>query len=345
LQKISSCDFVWQNWQVWVKSRISTVRDLRAILVGMAYDLQLVPEQRGLYILVDSKFTKARLESELQAFKEIVDDKLAEGIYLALFERDKGFVYFPEQQCNIPLNELKPLIQQEQSSIGISSPGATRIAILNLLILQWLSQGEPQTTEGLSIASGASYPTVFNTIKQLEAENLITRQTDRRVSLKRFPVNLWKRWVVESEARKSVRFRDISGQPRTPEDMAERLKKLHLQNVAIGGVFGARYYYPKLDITGSPRLDLVVHGGINSDLEFIKKLDPALSPIVNVVEPANVVVHFLSRAEAMFIKDSNGFVLADPIECLANLYQGGLDYQADDMLSKLIIKCEEEKEC
>ena len=89
MQKISSCDFVWQKWQVWVKSRISTVRDLRAILVGMAYDLQLVPEQRGLYILVDSKFTKARLESELQAFKEIVDDKLAEGIYLALFERDK----------------------------------------------------------------------------------------------------------------------------------------------------------------------------------------------------------------------------------------------------------------
>lgn len=308
----------------------------------MAYEIQLVPEKQGLFILVDSKFTKARLESELQAFKEIIADRLASGIYLALFERDKGFVYFPEQQCNIPVNELKPLIHEEQSAIGISSPGATRIAILNLLILQLLNRGEPQTTEGLSIASGASYPTVFNTIKQLDAENLITRQTDRRVSLKRFPVNLWKRWVVESEARKSIRFRDLSGQPRTPEDMAERLKKLHLQNVAIGGVIGAKYYYPKLNITGSPRLDLVVHGGINSDMEFIKKLDPALSPIVNLVEPANVVVHFLSRAEAMFIKDSNGFLLADPVECLANLYHGGLDYQADEMLSKLIIKCDEE---
>ncbi len=342
MQKTLPCDFVWQNWQIWVKSRVSTVRDLRAILVGMAYEIQLVPEKQGLFILVDSKFTKARLESELQAFKEIIADRLASGIYLALFERDKGFVYFPEQQCNIPVNELKPLIHEEQSAIGISSPGATRIAILNLLILQLLNRGEPQTTEGLSIASGASYPTVFNTIKQLDAENLITRQTDRRVSLKRFPVNLWKRWVVESEARKSIRFRDLSGQPRTPEDMAERLKKLHLQNVAIGGVIGAKYYYPKLNITGSPRLDLVVHGGINSDMEFIKKLDPALSPIVNLVEPANVVVHFLSRAEAMFIKDSNGFLLADPVECLANLYHGGLDYQADEMLSKLIIKCDEE---
>jgi hypothetical protein len=305
-------------------------------LVGAAYDLKLTPENRYLCVLAGSKFTSARLESELQAFKDIICPQIAGQIFLALFDRDEGFVSFPEDECDIPQNELRQFIQEQVALTGKRSPGATRGAVLNLLALQWLNRGEPQTTEALCQASGASYPTVFNTIKQLEAENLIARQSDRRVSLKRFPENLWRRWVVDGEARKSIRFSDRSGQPRTPEDLAERLQRLNLANVAIGGVIGAKHYYPKLDITGSPRLDLVLHGGVKSDLDFIKKMDPALGQMNSLVEPANVVVHFLPRAESMFIKDPNGFVLADPIECLANLYQGGLDYQGKDMLSALI---------
>jgi hypothetical protein len=335
VQKKLPSDFVWQNWRVSVKSGIFTVRDLRSILVGAAYDLKLTPESRYLCVLADGKFTSARLKSELQAFKDIISPQIAERIYLALFDRDEGFVYFPEE-CGIPQNELRQFIQEQVALTGKRSPGATRNAVLNLLALQWLNHGKPQTTEALCQASGASYPTVFNAIKQLEAENLIVRQSDRRVSLKRFPENLWKRWVVDGEARKSIRFSDRSGQPRTPLDLAERLQRLNLPNIAIGGVIGAKHYYPKLDITGSPRLDLVVHGGVKSDLEFIKKMDPALGQMKSLVEPANVVVHFLPRAESMFIKDSNGSVLADPIECLANLYQGGLDYQGEDMLSALM---------
>jgi hypothetical protein len=329
-------DFVWRNWRVCVKSGIFTVRDLRSILVGFAYDLKLTPENRYLCVLADSKFTSARLESELQAFKDIVSPRMAGRIYLALFDRKEGFVYFPEAVCDIPQNELSQFIYEQVALTGARSPGATQSAVLNLLILQWLNSGEPQTTEALCQASGASYPTVFKTIKQLEAENLIVRQSDRRVSLKRFPENLWKRRVVDGEARKSIRFSDRSGQPRKSEDLAERLQRLNLPNVAIGGVIGAKHYYPKLDITGSPHLDVVVHGGVKSDLEFIKKIDPALGQMNSLVEPANVVVHFLPRAESMFIKGPNGSVLADPIECLANLFQGGLDYQGEDMLSALI---------
>lgn len=336
MQKKLPSDFVWQNWRVCVKSGIFTVRDLRSILVGAAYDLKLTPESRYLCVLADSKFTSARLKSELQAFKGIIFPQVAERIYLALFNQKEGFVYFPEDECDIPKIELSQFIHEQVALTGKRSPGATRSTVLNLLVLQWLNRGEPQTTEALCQASGASYPTVFNAIKQLEAENLIARQSDRRVSLKWFPENLWKRWVVDGEGRKSLRFRDRSGQPRTPEDLAERLQRLNLPNVAIGGVIGAKHYYPKLDLTGSPRLDLVVHGGVKSDLEFIKKMDPALAQMNSLVEPANVVVHFLPRAESMFIKDSNGSVLADPIECLANLYQGGLDYQGEDMLSALI---------
>ena len=336
MQKKASSDLVWQNWHVCVKSGIFTVRDLRSILVSFAYELKEAPENRYLCILVDSKFTSARLESELQAFKDIIFPQIAKQIYLTLFDKDEGFIHFPER-CDVPQDQLRKFIPEQLALTGKRSPGATRSAVLNLMALQWLTRRPPQTTEALCRASGASYPTVFNTIKQLEAENLIIRQSDRRVSLKRFPENLWRRWVVDGEVRKSIRFNDLSGQARTPEDLAERLNKLNLTHVAIGGVIGAKHYYPKLDITGSPRLDLVVHGGIKSDLKFIKKIDPALGQLNSLIVPANVVVHFLPRADSLFISDSKGYLLADPIECLANLYQGGLDHQANDMLSALTI--------
>lgn len=336
MRKKGSSDLVWQNWHICVKPGIFTVRDLRSILVSFAYELKDAPENRYLCILVDSKFTSARLESELQAFKGIISPQMAEQIDLTLFDQNEGFIHFPDR-CNVPHDQLREFIHEQLAFTGKHSPGATRSTVLNLMALQWLTRGAPQTTEALCRASGASYPTVFNTIKQLESENLIVRQSDRRVSLKRFPENLWRRWVVDGEARKSIRFKDLSGQARTPEDLAERLKNLNLTNVAIGGVIGAKHYYPKLDITGSPRLDLVVHGGIKSDLGFIKKMDPALGQIHSLVEPANVVVHFLPRADSLFASDSKGFLLADPIECLANLYQGGLDHQANDMLFALTI--------
>jgi len=341
MNKRLASDFIWQKWSVSVKSGIFTVRDLRSILVSMAYALKLEPEKQCLCILVASKLTPARLEAELYAFQGIVSPEMAGRIYLALFDQSEEFIYFPEHECAIPQNELKAFIHEQAAITGKRSPGASRIAVLNLLTLQWLNRGEPQTTEALRQESGASYPTVFNTIKRLEAENLIIRQSDRRVSLKRFPESLWKRWVVDGEARKSIRFSDLSGQPRTPGDLAKRLEKLDLENVAVGGVIGAKYYYPKLDITGSPHLDLVVHGGMKSNLDFIRKLDPALGKMDSLVEPADVVVHFLPRAESCFIRDSSGLLLADPIECLANLYEGGLDYQADDMLLALIANREQ----
>ncbi|MBU3548045.1 MarR family transcriptional regulator [Polynucleobacter sp. P1-05-14] len=336
MKKALGSDFAWQDWRVNVKSGIFTVRDLRSILLSYAYALKLEPEKRYLCILTESKLTSARLESELQEFKQVVSSPIAEKIFLALHDQGKGFISFPEFGCDIPQKDLKQFIQEQTALSRKRLPGTNRSTVLNLLILQWLHQGEPQTTESLCQASGASYPTVFNTIKRLEAEGLMIRESDRRVSLKRFPENLWKRWTIDGGERGSIRFRDMSGQPRTTEDLVERFKKLALENVAIGGVIGANYYYPKLDITGSPYLDLVVHGSANSSLEFIQKIDPALHQVNSLIEPADVVVHFLSRTKPFFSRDPEGLLLADPIECMANLYDGGLDYQANDMLTALI---------
>jgi hypothetical protein len=47
--------------------------------------------------------------------------------------------------------------------------------------------------------------------------------------------------------------------PRSPEVLLQRLSELNRSDIAVGGVLGARHYFPGLDLVGTPRLDLVVH--------------------------------------------------------------------------------------
>jgi hypothetical protein len=104
-----------------------------------------------------------------------------------------------------------------------------------------------------------------------------------------------------------------------------------LQNVAVAGVLGAKHYYPQLDITSSPRLALTVHGD-NVNLDFVDQLDAGLQRSTNPDDTPQLVVHYLLRPQAFFEVDSEGTVWADPVECLADLFEARLNNQADEML-------------
>lgn len=170
-------------------------------------------------------------------------------------------------------------------------------------------------------------------LKQLEVDHLVVRASDRKVSLNRLPVDAWRRWVVAAtQVRKTVRYIDHSGQARSTQDMAMRLQRLNLDHVAIGGVLGAKYHYPQLDLTGSLRLDLTVHQPSGADLGFVRRLNPALEVTKDPGDKPHLVVHYLQRPESYFARDAQGMVWADPVECLADLFEARLDAQAEDML-------------
>jgi hypothetical protein len=192
------------------------------------------------------------------------------------------------------------------------------------------------TLHWLGVTAGYSYPTVANAIANLGS--LIERRSDRRIFLRWMPRDQIARMVAISDtARGTVRFVDRSSQPRTPEEHLRRLETLRLsQNLAIGGVLGARHYFPNLDLVGTPRLDLSQHGGgWHPDLRFIEKLNPALKRVDDPLEPATVVVHQIGHAKSLFTSRDEGLQWADPVECLLDLYEARLDAQANQFQKAL----------
>ena len=105
----------------------------------------------------------------------------------------------------------------------------------------------------------------------------------------------------------------------------------------MGGVIGAKYYYPDLNMVSTPRLDLCVHAPKDHfDLEFMKHLDPALKRSAATNGHSRVALHFIRRKESFFTRDESGNFWADPVECLTDLYEAALDPQALEFQTHLL---------
>ena len=140
------------------------------------------------------------------------------------------------------------------------------------------------------------------------------------------------------KVRASIGYADRSGRPRSPESLLNRLRDLGRDDIAVGGVLGARLYLPGLDIIGTPRLDLVLHRNTSNEmtdpLVWIRRLDPALKPAERG-EPCQVVVHTLLRPESFFSELQDRLHYADEVECLLDLHESRMEQQALEFLDSL----------
>jgi hypothetical protein len=186
----------------------------------------------------------------------------------------------------------------------------------------------------LSEQTGFTYPTISAALERLEPH--LRRHSDRRVELESFPRDAWLKLIAQSEKVRSTHaYADRSGRPRSQETLLNRLREQECNDVAIGGVLGARHYVPGLDLVGTPRLDLVLCSNRmdNAD-DLVRRLDPALKPAERG-EPARIVVHTLYRPVSFFDKDGKGDSYADEVECLLDLHDARLEQQAIEFLEKL----------
>ncbi len=105
--------------------------------------------------------------------------------------------------------------------------------------------------------------------------------------------------------------------------------------VALGGVAAARHWHSDFDLHGIPRLDLLLHTpGDNVDLDFVKKLDPALRQIDDYDESPVLVVRPLRRADPLFERVPNtSLPFADPVETALDLNDLGLTAQANQLFA------------
>jgi hypothetical protein len=317
-------------------SEVRTLRDtaaarvLRAELMAMASLVARNPSRTATVQLVRPRISEERLEAEWRG--------AARALRPAVLSRLSLQVIFPGGRSRV-FGTSRGVPPDSSSGTEPASANGVRLpprdlsfAVEKLLVWAWLTRRGPLTRKWLERATGCSYPTVAAVVKRLGSA--ILRHPDRQIELTHVPRDEWARlFALSGEARSVMRFADRSGQAESPAALLRRLGKVAPDGVAVGGVAGARHYVPELDLTGLPRLDLSVFAPTRDvEIGFVARMDPGLKQVTDRAEPAQLVVHFVRHAEALFTPNPGGLPWADPVECLLDLNEAGLQAQALEFL-------------
>lgn len=285
-------------------------------------------------VLEEPQITESRLQEEWDGAASVIRPELFACLAM-VYHQSGEWIGIPVPPGLGELAMLNEIVRQAVSrQPARSSRGSEAYyEILRILTHQWLLGKGPVAINWLMETSGTSYPTVSKSLNRLEY--CLNRRSDRSVELRYFPRNEWARMLaVSDEVHSTSRFADRSGQPRSPESLLRRLRQLQREDIAVGGVWGAKHYEPSLDLIGNPRLDVSVHtAGKAVDLSFVKRLDPALEKTTQRDESPILVVHTIHRAASLFQPGESGLPWADPVECLLDLHEARLESQALEFLN------------
>jgi hypothetical protein len=309
-------------------------RRLRTALMEMARVANADKVRRMLLVLEEPTITESRLHEEWKGAASVLRPELFARLSMAIRQSGK-WTGIPVAPAPGELSLLDEILLHELSRRPASASRSSEAhhEILRILIHQWLLGKGPITVSSLMKISGTSHPTVQRSLERFD--HYLKRHSDRSVELRSFPREEWARLLaVSDEVRGTVRFADRSGQARSPESLLRRLRQLQRQDIAVGGVLGAKYYQPLLDLVGNPRLDISIHSGRKTaDLSFVERLDPGLEKTVRRDESPNLVIHTIRRAESLFQPGEDGLPWADPVECLLDLHAARLESQALEFLN------------
>ncbi len=333
-------DFRIGNFLVEVKIEISAARTLRNSILDISYKL-ISNNEDFILLLINPEMTTIRIKKEFEKIKKVLMPEVSNHLTI-IINREEEFTVLGKSVSYEIENELKIYTSQLIKEKGIRLHKVNIYSeLLKVMIYKFLNNDGPLTTEWLAKeAIGCSYPPVAKALKN--SEEYIKRYPDRRVELKRFPIHEWNKLLVMSnELRSTINFKDVSGQPRRVNKLIERIRSLRRKDIGIGGIPGAKYYYPDLNISGSNRLDLSICNMENEfDPEFIEYLDPALKKTQDPEAPVQVAIHFIRRKNPFFAIEPSGEIWADPVECLLDLHEARLETQAEEFLRYMLNKKE-----
>ena len=338
-ERATKPDFVTPTAIIELKRGLSALRELRNSLIELAVSLVHHSEKRGYLLMVDPRLSRDRLASEMKEIKLTLLPEVSKRLSLVIAK--SGEIQWHSDE--VPLEDVKILQRFVDESVesGVLLPSPEKQdEVIFVLLWHWINRNrerDPLTSQWLQETVGCNYRTVTAAIDRLGPA--IKQFSNRKVALKYFPEQQWKRILaVENKVRATIRYADTSDQPRSPESLLKRLRQFHRDDIAVGGVFGAKHYYSNLDIVGAPRLDLCLHvPGGRVDLEFVNQLDPALEQTRDPNRFASLALHFLRRKKPLFDRDNDGFFWADQVECLMELYDARLEQQALEFQNYLTI--------
>lgn len=311
------------------------LRRFRASVVEVARISATDRRRHCILILDEPKIGDDRLREEWQSIQTVFRPEILDRIALVIRREESpyqilGNLSEEERKCIEAVTEHA----RQHASRPARRPSEAFFDILRVLLIHWFRKSAPLTSMQLGVQTGFSYPTVAAALRQLESH--MVRHSDRRIGLRSFPRDAWFKLVAQAEkVRSSQGYTDRSGRPRPPEVLVNRMRELGRDDIAVGGVLGARHYMPGLDLIGTPRLDLVVHNKrMRAPHDFLRRLDPALKPVERGESP-RVVVHTLYRPDTLFTHTDKGEIWADEVECLLDLHEMRLEAQALEFVEHL----------
>ncbi|MCG6116718.1 MAG: hypothetical protein MEQ07_00735 [Aquimonas sp.] len=209
--------------------------------------------------------------------------------------------------------------------------------LLRLLVGASLRGDGPQVLAGLMEKIGASQTPIRSALANLRAAELVP--DTRRLEV--VPEQLSNETLSRIGALpQTLRFRFERGaQIKSPDALLHRARSLLQRGgpgawhaFALSGVPVAQMDVPKLDLIGTPRLDLLAHldrEGDSFDPMLLRWLDDGLEPEGNVLAPAPVVVTVV-RARQVLTRDIGDPQVrcAQPMDVLMSLLDLGLRDQA-----------------
>jgi len=314
---------------VQVTVGMRTARDLRSMLMNAAYSLRGSDDQEFLCLLFKSGFSNKRLAEEVEQFLAVVRTDLGRRVHLKALKSPSDLVHvLPPSICDAELEELQLRVAEALSG---KPKNSSKEAVVGMLLHRWINRLPAVKVPELAALSGASFPTVYAALSMIEPSSL-HRDEDRCVSLCGFSPEAWQQWLSISTDSIKAKFIDRSGLPRSPEKLARQLAKLGRQDVAIGGVLGAKHHFPGLDITAAPHLDLLMHGTQHADLSFVEQLDPGLVRDDSTQAHGHVIVNFVNRPHSLFVMQ-DGVMWADVLDCMVNLWDSHLLHQVENLIN------------
>lgn len=340
----AAVDYLSRNGKtaVAVQKVIYGSRGLYSAVMQLAIFLERNPAvERACLVLNRTRMSLKRLKDEWQSSKKVLRSLAAQRICLIVVGNGEIWVEPDEPYLRRIARVFEEAASRDDGAPGEfvqQHPGQKLYEVLKVLLNRWLQKQGPIAIGGLAEEVGCSYPTARKALDKPSLRNALQTTSNRSVELKAFPHDSWRELVaLSSTQRNSVRFRDRSGEKPTPQGLLKRLEKNKPPHLALGGVLAARHWHSNFDLHGTPRLDLVYHAPTGKiDLEFVRKLDPALTRTDDPSEPAVLVVHPLIRATPLFIgKTEKSIPWADPVETALDLCDLSLTTQANQLLTHL----------
>lgn len=320
-----------------LRRRISAVRDLLATLAQSAQMLAEQPGRIGHVVLIDSQLSRECIARECDRFRRALDTEVAARLHVRQIAADR----LPEILAGLPDRAREQLESQWRVGAHVHERlprPQMQTEVQRLLILKSYLEASPRTAAWLADTAGCAYRTVVAGIDAMGAA--VTRVSGRRVLMTHLPHEPWRRLLASAtSARHTITFSDHSGQPRSAEHLARKVRQLGRADIAIGGVLGAAQHCADLDMVSVPRLDVCIHApGAEVVPLPLERIDPGLARSVRPDEPIRLAVHFLRRQENFFSVDADGARWADPVECILDLHEAGLDALAQSLLESMEVR-------